>query len=69
MPEGFLGSSDNKEPVCNAGDLGLILVLGRSPREENSNPLQYIAWRIPWTKEPGGLRSMGVTKSQTQLGD
>ena len=24
------------------------------------------AWRIPWTEEPGGLQSMGVTKSQTQ---
>ena len=28
-----------------------------------------LAWRIPWTEEPGGLQSMGVTKSQTQLGD
>ena len=25
------------------------------------------AWRIPWTEEPGGLQSMGVTKSQTRL--
>ena len=24
-----------------------------------------LAWRIPWTEEPGGLQSMGVTKSQT----
>ena len=23
------------------------------------------AWKIPWTEEPGGLQSMGVTKSQT----
>ena len=22
-----------------------------------------LAWRIPWTEEPGGLRSMGVTES------
>ena len=22
------------------------------------------AWRIPWTEEPGGLQSMGVTKNQ-----
>jgi len=21
----------------------------------NGHPLQYIAWRIPWTEEPGGL--------------
>ena len=28
-----------------------------------------LAWRIPWTEEPGGLQSVGVTKSQTQLSD
>ena len=26
-----------------------------------------LAWRIPWTEEPGGLQSMGVTKGQTRL--
>ena len=26
-----------------------------------------LAWKIPWTEEPGKLQSMGVTKSQTQL--
>ena len=26
-----------------------------------------LASKIPWTEEPGGLRSMGVTKNQTQL--
>ena len=24
-------------------------------------------WEIPWTEEPGGLQSTGVTKSWTQL--
>ena len=28
-----------------------------------------LAWRIPWREEPGGLQSMGVTKSRTQLSD
>ena len=28
-----------------------------------------LTWRIPWTKESGGLQSMGVTKSQTRLSD
>ena len=28
-----------------------------------------LAWRIPWTEEPGGLQSTGVTKSQTRLSD
>ena len=36
----FPGGS-GKEPVCNAGDLGLILGLGRSPGERNGYPLQY----------------------------
>ena len=26
-----------------------------------------LAWKIPWTEEPGGLQSMGVTKSRTRL--
>ena len=38
---GFPGGSDGKEPTCNAGDLGSIAGLGRSPGEENSYPLQY----------------------------
>ena len=28
-----------------------------------------LAWRIPWTEEPGRLQSMGLQKSQTQLSD
>ena len=28
-----------------------------------------LAWRIPWTEEPGGLRFMGLQKSRTQLSD
>ena len=28
-----------------------------------------LAWKIPWTEEPGGLQSIGVAKSQTQLSD
>ena len=38
---GCPGSSDGKESACNAGDLGSIPGLGRSPGEENRNPLQY----------------------------
>ena len=28
-----------------------------------------LAWRIPWTEEPGRLQSTGSQKSQTQLSD
>ena len=37
----FPGGSDVKASVCNAGDLGSIPGLGRSPGEGNGNPLQY----------------------------
>ena len=39
--KGFPGGSDSKASACNAGDLGSILGLGRSPREEKGYPLQY----------------------------
>ena len=32
---------------------------GRSLGEGNGNPLQYLAWKIPGTEEPGGLQSVG----------
>ena len=51
--------SDGKESACSAGDLGLIRGLGRSPGEGNGNPSSILAWKIPWTEEPGGLQSMG----------
>ena len=28
-----------------------------------------LAWKIPWTEEPGALQSMGVSKSRTGLSD
>ena len=39
--EDFPGGSAGKESACDAGDLGLIPGLGRSPGEENGYPLQY----------------------------
>ena len=55
----FPGGSEGKESACNAGDLGLIPGSGKSPGEENGNPLSTLAWKIPWTEEPGRLQSMG----------
>ena len=61
---GFPGGSDGKESACNAGDLGSILRLGRSPGEGNGHSLQY-----------SGLENSmdctvhGVAKSQTRLSD
>ena len=46
------------ESAHNAGDQGSIPGLERSPEEGHGNQLQYSCRRIPWTEEPGGLRSM-----------
>ena len=50
------GSSVDKESACNAGYLGLIPGLGRSPGEGNSYPCSILVWRIPQMKEPAGYR-------------
>ena len=40
------------------------------PLEKEMAPHSSIlAWRIPWTEEPGGLQSVGSQKSQTRLSD
>ena len=44
---GFPHSSVGKESACNAGDLGSIPGLGRSPGEGNGNPLQYSCLENP----------------------
>ena len=59
MGTDFPGGSDGKVSVYSARDPGSIPGLGRSPGEGNGNPLQYIAWKMPWTEEPGRLQSMG----------
>ena len=48
-----------------------VLSLGwDDPLEESMATCSSIlAWRIPWTEEPGGLQFMGSQKSQTQLSD
>ena len=61
-PQGFPGGSAGKQSAYNAGDLGLIPGLGRSPGERKGYPLQY-----------SGLENSmdcivhGVAKSQTWL--
>ena len=56
-----------KNPPANAGDAGdtgLTPGLGRSPGEEMATCSSILAWKIPWTEEPGGLQ-YGVAKSWT----
>ena len=47
---GFPGVLDSNESACNAGDLGSIPGLGRSPGGGHDNPLRYSAWRIPMNR-------------------
>ena len=39
--KGFPRGPDGKESACNAGDPGSVPGSGRSPGEENGNPLEY----------------------------
>ena len=66
---GCPGGSDGKESACNAGDLGSIPGLGRSPGEGNGNPLQYSCLENPMDRGAWWATVHGVTKSQTRLSD
>ena len=62
--QGFTRDSAGKESSCNAGDLGSIPGLGRSPGEGKGYPLQYSGLE-------NSMDSMvhGVAKSRTLLSD
>ena len=59
--------SDDKEPTCNAGDLGLNPGLGRSPGGGHGSPLQYSCLENPMDRGARWTAVHGVTKSRTQL--
>ena len=61
---GFPCGSAGKESTCNAGDLGSIPGLGRSPGEEKGYSLQYSG-----VKNSMDCIVHGVAKSQRQLSD
>ena len=50
----FLVAQMVKNLPANAGVVGLIPGLERSPGEENDNPLQYSCLENPLTEEPHG---------------
>ena len=65
---GFPCGSAGKESACNAGDLGLIPGWGRSPGEENGNPLQLFlpgkshGWRSLVGCSPWGRKESDTTE-------
>ena len=59
---GLPGWLSGKESACNtgdSGDTGLILDQKDTLMEGIATHSSILAWRIPWTEEPGRLRSMG----------
>ena len=66
---GFPGGSEVKASACNAGDLGSISGLGRSPGEGNGNPLQYSCLENPMDRGAWWAAVHGVAKSRTWLSD
>ena len=59
---GFQGGSVVKNPPANAGDVGLMLGLGRSPGEGNGNPFQYFCLGNPMDRGTWLATVHGVTK-------
>ena len=65
---GFPGGSVVKKVPANAGDMGSIPGLGRSPEEGNGNPLQYSCLRNPidrgawWATVHGVRRESDMTE-------
>ena len=66
---GFPGGSEVKASACNAGDLGSIPGLGRSPGEGNGNPLQYSCLENPMDGGAWWATIHRVAKSRTRLSD
>ena len=58
--------AQGKESACQAGEVGSILGLGRSPGEGNGNPLQYSCLENPMDRGAWWATVYGVTQSQTQ---
>ena len=61
-----------KNPSANAGDIrdaGSIPRWGRSPGGGHGSPLSILAWRIPWTEEPGRLQSMELQRVRHNWSD
>ena len=61
--ECFPPGSDGKEPACNSGDLALIPGWGRTPGEENGNPLQYSCLENSMERGAWWATVHGITQS------
>ena len=65
---GFPDESVVKNAPANPGDVCSQSLGTEDPLEKDlSTHSSILAWAIPWTEEPGGMQSMGLQMSQTQL--
>ena len=55
----FSGGSNGKESACNAGDSVSSLGMEDPLEKGMATHSSVLAWRIPWTEEPGDLKSTG----------
>ena len=64
---GFPGGASGKKASCDAGVLGSIPGLGRSPGEGNGYPLQYSCLKNSVDRGPWQATVHGVAKTAGQL--
>ena len=57
--EGFLGGTVVMNPLASAGDMDLTPGWEDPLEKELETHSSVLAWKIPWTEEPGQLQSMG----------
>ena len=62
-----MGGLDSKESACNMGNPGSIPGSGRSPGEENGNPLQYFYLENSMDRGVWWATGYGVPKSWNPL--
>ena len=55
MIRGSPGDSDGKESACIEADLVQSLCWEDALEKEVATHSSILAWRIPWTEQPGGL--------------
>ena len=67
--QGFPSGVVAKNPPANARDAGSIPGWEDPLEKEMATQSSILAWEIPWTEEPSGLRSMGSQRSWTRLSD
>ena len=65
--EGFLADSLVRNLPANAREMDSIPEWRSSPREGNASYSNIFAWKIPWTKKPGGLQFIGLQRVRYNL--